>query len=421
MFQSPPREKPWQSWTAVAVWSLVIFSAIPFARAVQAWAADRWGGDALRWFAIAVIAAAAAVAVLYLWRRVHRATLRNVLWIGGSVAVFAYLALFRMKSAGEAIHFLEYGFLGLLAFRALSHRLRDPLVYACAALIAALIGTADEIVQWATPGRFWDVRDLTHNTIAAVLAQVTLAGGMRPPFIRGPVADRSVRWLCGLAAMQLILIGLCFSNTPVAVDWYTDRVRALAFLRHNESAMSEYGYRHEIPDLGRFYSRFRLEDLARLDARRGEEAGQVLRHYTSENTYSNFLLRYTPATDPFVHEAMVHLFRRNVYAGVMWKYRDDPDLYRMHATVAYRENQILEMFFPATLEAAGHRWPPERRDAMRSNVNVDRRYRSPVSKHLITKFSEREIWHIIAGLLALDLVFLLWKGRPRESPAVQPS
>lgn len=415
MFQAPPRERPWVSWLALLAWAGVIFCAIPFARRAQYWLASHWGVEILRWFAIAVIVVAAAIAAVYLWRRLSGQPWRNVAWLAATVGIFVYLSLEKMKTPGEAIHFLEYGFLGLLAFRAMSHYLRDGLIYICAFLLCTLVGTADEILQWLTPGRYWDVRDIGHNAVAAGLAQLTLARGMRPPFIDGFGAPRSVRWFCALAATQLVVLGLCASNTPVAVARISERIKPLAFLLQNDSPMSEYGFRHTDPDIGRFYSRFGLDDLQWLDGRRGAEAGPVLRHYLTENSYSNFLARYTPAVDPFIHEAMVHLYRRNHYHAVVWKYREDSKLYRLHATVAYRENEILEKYFPRTLAAAGERWPSGRGEELLPHLRADRVYKSEVSKHLITEVSERQVWTIILVLLGLDLVLLLAFGRERSA------
>lgn len=401
MFRQPPREGPKRSWLFFALWVGVIFSAIPLARAIQSWVAGHWGSQFLRWFSIAVIAVAASLAAAYVTRGVRKLPWRNILWLAATVAVFSWLAVKQLKTAAEAVHFVEYGLLGLLAFRALSHRLRDRLVYVASALLCALVGLVDEIVQWTVPGRYWDPRDITLNSTAAILAQVALAGGIRPPFIRPGSSARSVRRCCALAATILLLVGLCASNTPYAVAWYGERVPLLAFLRENHTPMSEYGYEHKDPDIGVFYSRFRLEDLANADATRGEDAGRIIRHYRSERTYQEFLRDVTPASDPFTHEAMVHLFRRDHYNGVRWKYRSDDAMYRLHSNVAYRENLILERFYPRTLAAAQAVWPEELKADLAAWKRTDRVYRSAVSKHLITNYSERQVWMILLLLLAL--------------------
>lgn len=377
---------------------------------------DLWGTGMLRWFAIAVIVVSAALAAFYVYRRLQRLPWSRLAWLLGIVAIFVYLVLEKMKAPSEALHFIEYGLLGLLALRALSHRLRDHLVYVCAVLVCLLVGTLDEILQWMTPGRFWDVRDIAHNGVAALMAQVAVAGGLRPPFIQAAWSPRSVRWFCALSATLMILLGCCASNTPVAVAWYGSRVPGLAFLLQQDHPMSEFGFRHDDPALGRFYSRFQLDDLSWMDYQRGEEAGQIIAHYWNNDSYSNFLQRYTPASDPFVHEANVHVFRRNHYRGVMWKHRDSDESYRRHVTIAYRENQILERFFPHTLAAAGQVWPEGDAELMKPFVNTSRYYKSEVSRHLITHVNERQIWKGILIYLILDILLLFTWGRERARP-----
>lgn len=411
MFQSPPREGLVRSWLLVGAGTVLIYSAIPVARRWLGWLESHGARELVRWGALVIIVLAAALAVFYLYQRLRQLTWPRLFWMTGVVGVFGYFLAVKMKTPGEALHFVEYGLLGLLALRALSHHLRDGLVYVCAFLLCLLVGTVDEILQWLTPGRVWDIRDVLHNGVAAALAQLVVAGGLRPPFIRGFGRPRSVRWFCALSAALLVLLGCCASNTPVAMNWYSSRIPLLGFLRHQDHPMSEYGFRYDIPDIGRFYSRFRLDDLAWMDQQRGEEAGRIIDHYWSSDTYSNFLQRYTPATDPFVHEANVHLYRRTHYWGVSYKHRDTPANYRRHITIAVRENQILERYFPRTLAASGRAWPDEQLQEMWPHVNTNRLYKSEVSRHLITQVSEKQIWHIILLLLLADLVLLIWKGR----------
>jgi len=96
---------------------------------------------------------------------------------------------------------------------------------------------------------------------------------------------------------------------------------------------------------------------------------------------------------------------------VLWKHKTNPDSYRRHVTVAVRENQILERYFPRTLAASGQIWPAAEWEPLLPHVRTDRRYKSEVSRHLITHFSERQIWLMILVLLLADLILLLLRGR----------
>lgn len=420
MFQSPPREKEVTSWLLAVLWASVIFCTVPFARTIQHWFDVHCGGGSLRWISIAIIAAAAVFTVLRLVRRLRELPWIRVVIVLAVAAVFIFLSLKLMKTPSEAVHFIEYGLLGLLIFRAFSHRQRDILIYLNVTLAGALVSTTDEILQWLTPGRYWDPRDLEHNALAIALVQVALAAGFLPPFINRHVQRSSVRMLTALIAAQALMLGFCASNTPFAAARISDRVPALAFLLDNDHAMSEYGWRHEDPDIGRFYSRFNRDDLQWIDHKRGAEVGAILDRYSQVDTYTNFLRIYTPARDPFTHEAMVHLFRRNHYFAVLPKHRFEPEGYRIHVTVAYRENQILERYFSNTLAHAGQQWTPELKEALQPFVRTERRYTSEVSRDLIHRISERGIWLIILGILVVDgLVYWRW-GIPRRPPLIGP-
>ncbi len=62
-----------------------------------------------------------------------------------------------------------------------------------------------------------------------------------------------------------------------------------------------------------------------------------------------FLQFYTPISDPFVHEARVHLFRRNRYLRTALNHKNDPEEFDRRMTIAFRENQIMEEYYHDTL------------------------------------------------------------------------
>lgn len=394
MVEEPPRGQVLTAWALFVGWAALIYASIPFARGILQWTELHGGAGSMRWLSIALIGLAAAWAIRRILRRLRHLRWPRIALVVFVAAVFVYLAFEMMDTPAEALHFVEYGVLGLLAFRAFAMRGRDPLVYLNAALACALVSTIDEAVQWMTPGRYWDVRDLSNNSLAAALVLVAVAGGFRPAYIRLPIARESARMTAALAAVLALLLGVCAANTPVAAARLAERIPALTFLLNNEHAMSEYGYRYEEPDIGRFYSRFDADTVRAIDSARAAEVGAILHYYTVADSFTNFLRVYTPARDPFAHEAMVRLNRRNHYFGVLPKYRDEPYWYAFHVTIAWRENQILERYFSNTLAAAGQYWTHELKEALAEHVQ-DRRYTSPVSRHLIHRVSLPQVWLLI--------------------------
>jgi hypothetical protein len=398
MFNAPPREREWVSWFWVAIWSAFIFLSIPYVRAMQEMVYARWGRQVFTYFVVGSLLIVACAGILKLLLSRRAVSKPGILWLGGVTALTMYSSAYMDISPEEAIHFLEYGFLGLLIFRALSHRLRDAGIYLAAVLVGSLIGAADEFVQWLVPRRFFDFRDIGLNCYALILMQVAMAKGVRPPFISRGFGAASVQCACSLASVLVLVLALFASNNPAAIVWYTARFPSLAHAKACD-VMAEYGFLYNDPDIGTFFSRLPPAQLQKQDAERCAEASDILNQYASPDEYESFLEKYTSFNDPFLHEARVHLFRRDHYKAVAWKYEKRQKLYLYHNTVAYRENEILEKYFGRTLHHSIYAWSPEEVAGLKKKIDPAFRYKSEVSSNLFTRFTLTHVW--IAALLAL--------------------
>jgi len=87
------------------------------------------------------------------------------------VAVVAYIFGFiALKIPEEKIHFIEYGILAYLVFRAISLDLKGgPLVYFLSFLLVSLIGWGDEGIQHILPNRYYQTQDVLLNSISGAL------------------------------------------------------------------------------------------------------------------------------------------------------------------------------------------------------------------------------------------------------------
>ncbi len=74
--------------------------------------------------------------------------------------------LFHLERPEERIHFIEYGILGILAFKAFGKGLKKIMI---AILFVLLIGTLDEIIQFILPNRVGDIRDVILNVTGGSL------------------------------------------------------------------------------------------------------------------------------------------------------------------------------------------------------------------------------------------------------------
>jgi hypothetical protein len=417
----PPREKPWQSWTWVVLWTLIIFISIPLARKIQAVVAGRWGRDAFAWFTVSCILLATLGAVRYALRHRRRIGGAGLAWLAACSAGYLYYAYVLRAVPEETLHFLQYGMLGYLVFRALSHNIRDVAIYFNAAAACALIGALDEVIQWITPQRYFDWRDVKLNAVSGALMQVALALGFRPAFIAGPIAPGSIRLLCKLLAALALLLGFCLSNTPPRVEQYARRFEPLRFLSQNDS-MTEYGYLHRDPEIGRFYSRLTQARLAAENEQRGEQVADLLDQFP-DSRYSDFLDVWTAGVDPFAHEARVHIYRRDRHLDRAWEVHHDPAAFRANLTVAWREQRILEKYFGRALAHSRFRLSPGRRELLQEQNLPAVPYTSPVSSQIIVGIREWQIWGGIGGLLVLLGLWHWRQGRPapaRPEPPYPP-
>jgi hypothetical protein len=401
MFERPPREREFLSWAYVVFWSGLIFVTIPFARAGTNYVRGQWGGEAFTYGVAAVVSLVAAATVALLLKR-GRSSVAGHAWLLGIAGFIVYLTFgLKAGSPEEAVHYLQYGILSLLLYRAFTHRVRDYSIYAAVTIAGTVVGMVDETVQWLTPGRYFGVRDIWLNFTAVALVQAALAAGIRPKIISGWPDRASLRRLCRLGAVALAYLGLCYLNTPDRIAWYTARIPALDFIDANRSIMVEYGYLHGDAATGLFRSRLTAEELRRLARDRAVEGARILDRYRGREQYREFLYIYTPVTDPFLHEARVHLFGRNVN---LERARDaEPgETQRLQFTSAYRENRILEDYFGELVRASSYAWPAGFEAEIRKNIQTDTIYESKVSQYLITAYSQQQVfWFFLGAVIAL--------------------
>lgn len=395
----------------------VVFLTIPFARKIQALVE---GAVGLRGYSVALgIVGAAFMAVLLVdvFRPPRVQAFRRLGWLVALGAVSVWAMRTQLQTPVEAVHFFEYGILGLFLFRAWRHHVRDFLVYPIAALSVALAAWADEFLQWLTPGRYWDFRDIRLNVIAGGLFLLFIAQVVRPAQIQGPAARRSVRRLCRLAWLMIFLLGVSVSATPARIDRIAARIPFLGYLYGKESVMNEFGHRHVDPGIGIIYSRMTLEELRETDRGRGAGAGEILARERALARTVEFQKKYPVSADPFLHELWSHWTRRNHFYAVCWKYREsDPGRFVDHLAIALRENQILEAYFPNALDAAGGRWDAERKAQCAAPADLAAPYASAVGRHLVTAATERELWLVLLALAGCIGWGYVRFGREPERP-----
>ena len=405
-----------RDWSAFAGWTLLIFATVPFARGLERWIVASFGAQAFLVAVFAVVVTAAAVT----WHEFARLGLRARAAIALGVAIYAGTAWRLRGNAVEAVHVVEYGVLGVLALRALGHRGRDALLAPTAVLLAASVGAVDELLQWLAPNRVGDLRDISVNAIAAAGGPALLAFGVRPAWARMRASPHSARRFAALLALAWAVLGVACLDTSARVAWVASRVPGLGALASQETGMIDYGVLHELAGVGAFPSRLGADEWQAADRARATEAGAALAvnvRATREaledapDPYDAFLAEHTAVRDPFLHEARVHLFRRDRYRETSDSHRDDAAWRARDMTVAVRENAFLERFAPKTLRASGLAWSAAQR-AERSALDLGTPYASRVAEAVVTGVRERHVALVWAlGFVVLAIATL----RPRDA------
>jgi hypothetical protein len=404
MLNHPPRESIWVSWLYVVLCAGAIFATVPFGRRITEYI-DLFVDDSV--FTIIVVGIFAVVAfsvVRFLIRR-GGVSLGSYFWLGAVAVVFCIYAYNLRENAVETLHFFEYGLLGLLIYRALCHRIRDYSVYIIALFLGFVVGAVDEAIQWLTPQRVWDMRDILLNSVAVGLMQVAIGLGLKPAIIQSGFGVRGVVLSCRTFALAVFIFGVCLLNTPAVIDLYIDKISGASHVRGKSSQMAEYGYLHRDPEIGRFRSRFTIAALKEQDAAQAKRAAKILNQYPEVPLYPDFFKKYTVINDRFIHEAGVHLFRREKYLDRFIDYKgriSQSRRYKYAVLSAWRETRILEKYFPKTLAQSRYDISPTRWALLDAAHDAETDYESPVSKSLITIGTYPQMaWGIVGSIIVL--------------------
>lgn len=110
------------------------------------------------------------------------------------LSVFIFIAVTAAYAAGllmirnpeEKIHFIEYGILAFLVFRALETDVCPAAAYGLSFLLTAVFGWVDEGIQHLLPNRFYQLEDVLLNAVSGLLALLLI-------FIRRSIDSVSLR------------------------------------------------------------------------------------------------------------------------------------------------------------------------------------------------------------------------------------
>ena len=250
--------------------------------------------------------------------------------LAGAIAFARWHATGRAEvDVVELFHFVEYGLITLLFYRAWKAA-ADGSAVVLPVLAGLLVGTCEEWLQWFIPGRVGEMNDVFLN-LAAILCGLVFSLAADPPGrLTLALPPPSLRRIARFTALAVVVFAMFFATVHLG---------------------------HEVVDeaIGSFTSRYskpRLEQLAteKRDEWRVHPLPLELHRVSRE--------------DQYMSEGVVHVQERNE----AWAEGD--------VVTAWRENAILEKYYapvldtPSYVSRTGHRWPPEQRADAQARAGV---------------------------------------------------
>ena len=210
--------------------------------------------------------------VFYFIRHRKRFAWYHWAWLGVVAFIYAKQTWhLKSQSPTEALHFVQYGVMYILFLRALLHRTHDGVVFVSALCLTSVCGNLDEIVQWLTPRRYFDWRDVGLNAFSGTMMGLLFLGALRPVYLKGRPAARSVWQLVRLGLLHATVSMGCMMNTPVRTAWLVETFPFLERWSDRWGEMTEYGYVYHDPQIGSWKSRLPPDELMHFDKQHGQD------------------------------------------------------------------------------------------------------------------------------------------------------
>jgi len=280
-------------------------------------------------FGVGVLAAVGLAMVVAFFRirerRASRFALLVIALLIGGGYMWANGTPYPEVNAVERVHFVEYGLIGFLFYRAGLPRRSlgeggqtegDPSIVVLPLLAGFLVGTLDEWLQWFIPVRVGEAHDVFLNLVSIACGLFFAIALVPPRSFTWRIRAASRRRMCGMAVFVWIVFAMFVSQVHL-------------------------GYTIDQAGIGQFHSHY---TSATLDALQQERAAR----WTSDPPLT---LRRLSQEDQYLDEGLWHVRRRNLTSeGEQWG-----------------ENLILERYFAPVLDIPtyaspkGNRWSPEQR------------------------------------------------------------
>jgi hypothetical protein len=325
---------------------------------------------------LAAVGAAILIAVLRIRerRRARFGLLLIALLIGGGY-MWLNATPYPEVNAVERVHFVEYGLIAWLFYRAVrlqgggAGAVADISLVVTPLLLAFMVGTLDEWLQWFIPVRVGEAHDVLLN-LTSIVCGLLFGVALHPP---GAFSWRPRYHHARRLGLTAAIVWLVFASFVSQVHLGHDNV---------------------FPGIGSFRSHYTVDELLALQKDR-------LNRWNADPPRT---LRRLSQEDQYLDEGIWHVRRRNLAPPIE----------------AWHENLILERFFAPVLDIptyaspATSRWPIEQRQQIEASLRgMDILFASNAEPYPIVAWRRDVYWAmVIAVALALGVAPALFsRGR----------
>lgn len=202
------------AWAALAV---ALTAAYGGAFAPWLWLTEHVPAATLKLLPPALALLLFAIAMARVARHIRERPRATIAWLVAAVLLaLAGLLLADPAFPAKRVHVFQYALLALVVRRGLAGRLGGLPLVAMSALVAALLGVHDELVQGIRPERYFGLGDILVNSVSAFAGACLGAALAQPDDRAGTVAPRA--WLAiglALAGLTALIIGLAQTSLPL--------------------------------------------------------------------------------------------------------------------------------------------------------------------------------------------------------------
>lgn len=362
---------------AIAVAVTVVLSA-PFVGQIRDWIRTTFPGHFV--LVVGVIGGSVLAGALVAAARQIRD--RRALRYGAIALALAIAAVYSIATAAvrpesravERFHFLEYGLIAFLFYRAW-RPLGDPAIVLLPVLAGVIVGAVEEWFQWFIPIRVGEIRDVYLNLVAVGCGLLFSIAVLPPASFRISLHPTSVTRVCRMAAATVFTLAMFIQ------------------VLHLGHAITD-------ADVGTFTSRYSGEHLLALQAERV---------VTWKTNPPPLVVKRLSREDQYLSEGIEHVMERNE----RWSAGE--------FTASWFENRILEKYFAPVLDTpsyagkSGHRWPPEQRADGEARMNaagtLASAYVSAAYPYRILTWNKSLFWTVAAGVALVLLAAARWYTR----------